>query len=236
MDKHELVFKNVEHLKEDALIDLFEIDNYGAFGSAGFANLYLVSAEQSGGNTVRYVNSRGNTKTYDPVPIAFGGVEVTGSNKLPTPKLFIGNVDGGMTDLSRDYDDLIGFRLIRLRTYKKYLKKIGNTTINQPAGADDAHFTPEVWYFNRKEEETKLGVTYQLASVFDIEGLSIPKRRLYPNFCPFAYRGPDCEYDGNDVPTGGEPDGCAKTLEACKDHFGKNKELRFGGFPTVQNN
>lgn len=234
MDKEQLVFQNVEQLKEDALIDLFEIDGSTAYNSSGFSNLYIVSPEQSAGNTVEYVNNNGVYVTYSPVPIAFGGVEVTGSNKLPTPKLFVGNVDGGMTDLSRDYDDLIGFRLIRIRTYKKYLKKIGSTPQTQPSGADDAHFTPEIWYFERKEQENKLGVTYQLASVFDIEGLSVPKRRMYPNFCPFAYRGPLCQYSGANVPTAGEPDGCAKTLEACKDHFGKNNNLRFGGFPTVQ--
>ena len=235
MDKNELVFSNVEQLKEDALIDLFTIDGSTAFQSSGFATLYLVSPEQSDGQTVEYVNKDNNLRTYKPVPIAFGGVEITGSNKLPTPKLFIGNIDGGMTDLSRDYDDLIGFRLVRIRTYKKYLFKIGSTSQNPPSNAKEAHFTPDIWYFNQKEQENKLGVTYQLASVFDIEGLSIPRRRLYPNYCPFAYRGPDCQYDGSDVPTAGQPDGCAKTLEACKQHFGNSNNLRFGGFPTAQN-
>jgi lambda family phage minor tail protein L len=233
MDNRNLVFNNVEQLKEDALIDLFTIDGDTAFQSSGFSTLYLVSPEQSGGQTVQYVNKDGNLRTYKPVPIAFGGVEITGSNKLPTPKLFIGNIDGGMTDLSRDYDDLIGFRLVRIRTYKKYLFKIGSSSQSTSSGS--AHFTPEIWYFNRKEQETKLGVNYQLASVFDIEGLSIPRRRMYPNFCPFAYRGPDCQYAGSNVPTAGEADGCAKTLEACKQHFGANNNLRFGGFPTVQN-
>lgn len=235
MDNRNLVFNNVEQLREDALIDLFTIDGDTAFQSSGFSTLYLVSPEQSGGETVEYVDKGGTYRTYKPVPIAFGGVEITGSNKLPTPKLFIGNVDGGMTDLSRDYDDLIGFRLVRIRTYKKYLRKIGSTSQNTPSNASEAHFTPDIWYFNRKEQETKLGVTYQLASVFDIEGLSIPRRRMYPNYCPFAYRGPDCQYAGSNVPTAGEADGCAKTLEACKQHFGNNNNLRFGGFPTAQN-
>ena len=235
MDKHKLVFKGAEQLKEDALLDLFEIDSFSAIGANNFSKLFLVSTEQSGGQTVKYVNHKGSLKTYNPVPIAFSGAHISGNNTLPTPKLMIGNIDGAMTDLSRDYDDLIGFRLIRIRTYRKYLYKIGDTVVNQSDNAKEAHFPPEIWYFDRKEQETKLGVTYQLASVFDIEGLKLPKRRAYPNFCPFAYRGPECRYAGPDVPTAGESDGCAKTLEACKAHFGATNPLRYGGFPTVQN-
>lgn len=235
MDKREIVFDNIEQLKEDALIDLFTIDGSAAVNAASFSTMFLVSPELSGGQTVEYVNLDGSYVTYNPVPIALGGVEISGSNKLPTPKLSIGNVDGYMTNLSQAYDDLIGFRLIRIRTYGKYLKSIGGTAvIPQIPNAASAHFTPEVWFFNRKEQETKLGVTYELASVFDIEGLSIPKRRLYANYCPFTYRGLECQYAGAAVPTAGEADGCAKTLEACKLHFGAANNLRFGGFPTVQ--
>lgn len=235
MDNRELSFSGVDQLKEDILIDLFEIDSHNSSVGKGFSSLYLVSTEQSGGQTVRYVNSKGQYQNYKPVPIALTGIEISGSNTLPTPKLSVGNVDGGMSDLAHDYDDLIGFRLTRIRTYKKYLHSIGGTFNSPPNGSDTAHFTPEVWYFDRKEQETKLGVIYQLASVFDIEGMQIPKRRAYPNFCTFAYRGPECQYSGPDVPTAGKPDGCSKTLNACMEHFGHQNNLRFGGFPTVQN-
>ena len=120
-----------------------------------------------------------------------------------------------MTD-SVDFDDLIGFRPIRIRTYGEFLLKL---VILRP-GATKMLTSPDTWYFNQKIEESKLGVSYELASIFDVEGLSIPKRRLYTNFCPFAYRGPDCKYAGPDVPTNGEPDGALETLDACQQHFG----------------
>ena len=219
--------------KEDALISLFIISGERSFMGDVFGRINIVSPEQSGGQAVRYVNEAGTEVVYNPSPIQFGGVEISGSNKLPTPKVRFANVDGGMTDLSRDFDDLIGFRLIRIRTYGKFLLKVGDT----PGASPDktAHFTPDTWYFNRKIDETKLGVSYELASIFDVEGLELPKRRLYTNFCPFAYRGPDCKYDGPDVPTDGESDGCSKTLDACEKHFGdQGDDLRYGGFPTSQ--
>lgn len=220
-------------LKEDALISLFIISGERAHQGNLFGRINIVSPEQTAGLPVTYVNEKGQEVVYNPSPVQFGGVEISGSNKLPTPKVRFANVDGGMTDLSRDFDDLIGFRLIRIRTYGKFLLKLGDTP--RPGADKNAHFTPDTWYFNRKIEESKLGVSYELASIFDVEGLSIPKRRLYTNFCPFAYRGPDCKYGGPDVPTNGEPDGCKKTLDACQQHFGKQgDDLRYGGFPTSQ--
>ena len=140
-------------LKEDALISLFIISGERAHQGNLFGRINIVSPEQTAGLPVTYVNEKGQEVVYNPSPVQFGGVEISGSNKLPTPKVRFANVDGGMT----------------------------------------AHFTPDTWYFNRKIEESKLGVSYELASIFDVEGLSIPKRRLYTNFCPFAYRGPDCK-------------------------------------------
>ena len=226
-------------LKEDALISLFIIDGEATTADRTFGRINLVSPEQTGGKSVDYVNESGTVVTYNPSPVAFGGVEITGSNKLPTPKIMFANVDGGMTDLSRDFDDLIGFKVIRIRTYGKYLKKVGSSPVS--SYDSNAHFTPDTWYFQRKMEESSLGVTYELASIFDVEGLRIPKRRMYANFCPFAYRGPDCNYSGGNVAYMNgygvqvAPDGCKKTLEACRDHFGPGAHYPYGGFPTAQN-
>ena len=221
-------------LKEDTLISLFIIDGQASTPTGSFGRINIVSPEQSGGQTVKYVNEQGQDVVYNPVPVRFGSVEISGSNKLPSPKVQFANVDAGLTALSRDYDALIGFKLIRLRTYAKFLLEIGGVT--GPSPDRTAHFTPDTWYFERKVEENKVSVSYELASIFDVEGLNIPGRRLYQNFCPFAYRGPDCQYAGPNVPTSGQADGCLKTLSACQQHFGaQNLDLRYGGFPTVQN-
>lgn len=221
-------------LKEDTLISLFIIDGQRSTLNGSFGRINIVSPELTGGESVQYVNESGTLVTYNPVPVSFGGVELSGSNKLPSPKVRFANVDGGMTDLSRDFDDLIGFRIIRIRTYSKFLRKVGLTVLS--TYDPNAHFNPDTWYFNRKIEESKLSVSYELASIFDVESLSIPRRRLYSNFCPFAYRGPDCQYAGPNVSTNGKADGCLKTLDACQRHFGaQGQDLRYGGFPTAQN-
>jgi len=223
-------------LKEDSLIQLFILDaDNSSLQDRWAGRLFLVSPEQTEGKAVKYVDDTPQrvVREYKPTPISFGSVTISGSNKLPTPKVIFANVDGGMTDLSRDFDDLIGFKIVRIRTYAKFLHSIGGVV--QSTFDSGAHFTPDTWYFQRKTDENKLGVTYELASVFDVEGLRIPRRRLYSNFCPFEYRGPDCTYAGPNVPTAGQADGCEKSLAACRAHFGANNDLRYGGFPTVQN-
>lgn len=211
-------------MQQDALINLYIIDGSHLSPKWG-GKIYLVSPEQTGGKSVRYVDERLDATSlvnYQPVPIAASDFKLTGSNRLPNPKLSIANVDGQMTSLSYDFDDLIGFRLWRLRTYAKYLHSVGGVAQSTYDAA--AVFTPELWWFNRKTEETNLGVIYELASAMDIEGLQIPTRKLYANFCPFAYGSPECGSTSTKLT-------CAKTLEDCKER--NSEPYPFGGFPAT---
>jgi lambda family phage minor tail protein L len=211
-------------MKEDALIHLFIIDGSHLSLSWG-GKIFLVSPEQTGGKVVRYIDDRLSGSflvNYQPVPIQATDFEISGSNRLPTPKLAIANIDGQFTNLSYDFDDLIGFRLWRIRTYGKYLNAIGG--VSQPTYDPNAYFTPDLWYFNRKTEESKLGVIYELASALDLEGLSVPQRRIYPNFCPFAYGSPECGSTSSLA-------NCSKTLGACRNR--NAAPFPFGGFPAA---
>ena len=221
------VINESRRLTQDSPITLYHISGEASSLASSWNNdLFLVSPEESGGHPVEYVDRDDNVRTYTPIPIAAGGFELSGSNNLPQPRLQISNIDGQMTLYNFDFEDLIGFSLTRIRTYAKYLKSIDG--VDTGSFDRDAHWTPDTWWFNRKVNESKLGVTYELTSVFDLEGLAIPKRRMYSNFCPFDYRGPECQYSGSAVSS---PDVCPKTLDACRQRFGNN--LRFGGFPAV---
>ena len=225
------VINEARSLVEDARLDLYIIDGTAVFPSSPPAIQYLVSPEQSGGQTIEYVDDGGTLRTYQPVPVSATGFELTGSNKLPAPSLTIANVDRAFTVLSDGYDDLLGFRFVRLSTYAKFVRRVGGGAVQATYDAN-AHHAPDEWYFNRKVEETKLTITWELASIFDNEGITIPRRRIYANYCPFVYRGPECQWAGS------EPAGettCNKSLEACERRFGgAGLGLRFGGFPTAQ--
>ena len=220
-------------LKSDSSVDLYTIDS----GSTKTANdwagrIDLVSANQVNGQRVEYFNVLGKEVDssapefveYKPFHLSVSGFEISGANKLPQPKVTFSNMDGGFSDLNKDYDDLVGFKLIRIRTYAKFLRSINDVV--QGTYNSDAHFHPDVWYFNRKMEETNQYCVYELGSVFDVEGIRFPKRRMYSNYCPFVYKGPDCQSTSTHA-------SCPKTLEACKVRF-NDVNMRFGGFPTAQ--
>lgn len=215
-------------LKSDAAIDLFTIDIGSTRTVAAFSAINMVPAHQSDGKSVVYINAAARKfeeeVLYKPFHLSVNGFEINGSNKLPQPKATFSNMDASFTDLNAQFDDLVGFKLIRTRTYAKFLKKINGVT--QGGFNANAHFQPDIWMFNRKMEENNQFCVYELGSVFDVEGIRYPRRRMYSNYCPFVFKGPDCKNTNDDFSV------CGKTLAQCKERFGDD-DLRFGGFPTA---
>ncbi len=208
----------------DAAIELYTVDigsTRTAKGWAGPRN--FVPANQTNGKTVDYVNLAGSVVQYSPTHMSVSGFEINGSNKLPQPKVTFSNMDAFFTDLNSDFDDLVGFRLIRIRTFAKFLSRIDGVRV--PTADTNAHFHPDIWMFNRKMEENNQYCVYELGSLFDVEGIRYPRRRMYSNYCPFIYQGPDCQNTSSFAT-------CGKTLAQCKERFG-SADLRFGGFPTA---
>jgi len=217
-------------LKSDASIDLFTVDIGSSRTAKNWSGpINMVPANQSDGKSVKYANVPANRLqeliTYQPFHMSVNGFEISGSNKLPQPKVTFSNMDASFTDLNTDFDDFVGFKLIRTRTYAQFLAAIDG--VPQATFNANAHFQPDIWYFNRKMEENNQFCVYELASIFDVEGIRYPRRRMYSNYCPFVYKGPDCQ---NTNPAFNK---CGKTLAQCKERFG-NDDLRFGGFPTAR--
>jgi|TARA_B100000073_G_scaffold203362_2_gene168633 lambda family phage minor tail protein L len=218
-------------LKSDASIDLFTIDVGSSVTTKNWAGpINMVPANQSNGKSVAYANIPAGKPeelvTYRPFHMSVNGFEINGSNKLPQPKVTFSNMDASFTDLNKDFDDFVGFRLIRTRTYAKFLAEVDGIPV--PTFSADAHFQPDIWMFNRKMEENNQYCVYELASIFDVEGIRYPRRRMYSNYCPFVFKGPDC------LNTNSNFSKCGKTLAQCKERFGDDADLRFGGFPTAR--
>lgn len=171
--------------------------------------------------------------TYQPVPVESSGWEYKGSGTLPRPTMRVSNIGSIVSHITRPYNDLIGAKLVRRRTLAKYLD-------DQPT-ASDAEFQPEVYYVQRKVGENNVAIEFELNSVFDLEGMKIPRRRMLSNICLWRYRGPECGYTGGPVAdiwdnptTDPNNDRCGKRLDSCKLRFGANSELPFGGFPGLR--
>lgn len=172
--------------------------------------------------------------TYIPLPLQATGFELNTSGQLERPSITFANVGLAITGLTNTYDDLVGATVQRIRTLTTYLD-------GQPNADPDAYWGPDEWIVEQKTNETKMSVTFQLSVPFDLEGRSLPGRRLLREQCQWIYRDNiGCHYNGasywdaNDTVVATlAQDACGKRLESCRLRFGSGSRLPFGGFPGL---
>jgi len=225
-------YEELAKLNPSAIIELFELhlDNT-LHGSTDVYRFHAGANADVDGNVVF------NGNTYTRIPVKADGFEFTNTGTLPRPTLTISNLDGTMTTLlllvnaTTAGNDLGGAEVRRIRTLKKFLD--GESTADP-----NAKFPDERWYVDRKANESRDSVTFELASKFDLAGQKIPKRQIIANICQWKYRSSECSYtgtdyydvNGNEVTTEAQ-DVCGKRVASCKLRFGENAELPFGSFP-----
>lgn len=122
-----------------------------------------------------------------------------------------------------------------------------NPTANGSAGFDD-----DVWWVHQKTSENKQAVTFQLASVLDVSGVTLPGRQILANCCSWQYRtwngtgfdysNATCPYtgsamfdaNGNPV-TSGSQDKCSlQLISGCGARYPGGVTVPFGGFPAAR--
>jgi lambda family phage minor tail protein L len=177
---------------------------------------------------------------YDAFPLEVEGFEFNGNGQVPRPRLRVANVTGAITALVLTYQDLVGARITRKRTLARYLDAVNFEGAINPTEDPAAEFADDIYYIDRKSRETRDVVEFELAASFDLEGVSLPRRQIVQNVCPWRYRGSECGYagvnhfDANDLSVGSSSqDVCGKRLSSCQARFGTHEELPFGGFPAA---
>jgi lambda family phage minor tail protein L len=225
-------YEELAKINPSAIIELFELRlDSTLHGSSDVYRFHAGANADVDGNIVF------NSQTYTRIPIKAEGFEYSNTGTLPRPTLSISNLDGTMTTLlllvnaTTAGNDLGGAEVRRIRTLKKYLD-------GESAADPNARWPEERWFVDRKANESRDQVTFELASKFDLAGQKIPKRQVIANVCQWKYRSSECSYtgsnyfdvNGNSVSTLAE-DVCGKRVASCKLRFGDTAELPFGSFP-----
>ena len=225
-------FEELAQIAPSAIVELFELtlDNtlHGSTDTYRWHN---------GANANVTGNIVWNGNSYIRLPVQAEGFEYNNRGTLPRPTLSVSNLDGTMTTLlllvngTTPGNDLGGAQVKRIRTLKKYLD-------GETAADPHAKFPDEIWFIDRKANETRDAVTFELASKFDLAGIKLPKRQLIANICQWEYRSSECSYTGTDYFDANDNsvvsesnDKCGKRLGSCKKRFGDTAELPFGSFP-----
>lgn len=226
-----VITSEIQKLAPSAVIELFVLDL--SLFDEGVVRFH------AGTNELRtQLVWQGNV--YEPFPITVEGFEFNANGQVPRPKLKVANVTGSITALILSYQDLVGAKITRKRTLLKYLDSVNFSTGTNLSADPTAEFADDVFYIDRKSRETRDVVEFELAASFDLEGVSLPRRQIVQNVCPWSYRGAECGYTGSayfnandEAATTRTQDACGKRLLSCQMRYGSNAELPFGGFPAA---
>jgi lambda family phage minor tail protein L len=139
---------------------------------------------------------------YLPIPVETDGFEVNANGQLARPKMRISNKDYFATDLLINNDDLQFAKIIRKRTFVKYLDDV-NFDGGNPWGQADAsaELSNDTFVVGQKTAENKTFIELELTSPLDLENFEINNRLIMSRYCSWHYRGNGCNYRGIPIAT-----------------------------------
>jgi lambda family phage minor tail protein L len=203
--------KQVISLTPDAIVDLYSINfsnlqtNFAELESElgvtlGVEPIYRFCPMINSTNPIFWQG-----EPYQPLPMSMEGFEHNSDGRLPRPKLRIANPEGLLSVIVHSNSDFANCKVTRKRTYARFLddENFGNRNLNEagrnPFGeaSPSAHFPDDVFFINRKVEENKNFIEFELASPLELEGAKVPARIILSDYCPWKYRcSVGCGYKG----------------------------------------
>lgn len=173
------------------LISLYELDG----SNIGLSVIYRFYAGTNEMN--RPITFDGNE--YMAFPVFAEGFEMDGKGSLPRPKISVSNINGFISNIILQNENIIGAVFKRIRVYARFLDAVNFPNGKNPYGTPDpeAGYTPDIFYINRKANENAQVVQFELISQIELENVSLPRRTILASICPFRFRDPaSCGYAG----------------------------------------
>lgn len=186
------------------IVDLFEVTINPM--SASPATIYLYRGLDKNALSIWFSNKTGTIKNeYFAFPIEMTDVNVTSDGPASRPTLTVANVisaakvTAGNTEtvgpdektletILSDFgitsnEDLLGAKVTRRRTLEEHLL----TSTSNPS--IPIEFPSYVYYIDRISGESKISVSFELSSPFDLEGVRVPHREIIGRYCSWKYQG-----------------------------------------------
>jgi hypothetical protein len=177
---------NLFLLDNTSVLDLFEIklnDFDGYFRFHGSKNLKS--------------NIIFKGKEYLFIPCEISNLEYSSEGKQNRPTLSIANVNNYISNLIKDRRDLIGKRFYRKKILTKDLDDInfgGSNKNTLGASSFSSFISVDTFIIQKKNSENKDKVEFQLANILDLDGQTVPSRKVYNDICQWQYRACGCNY------------------------------------------
>lgn len=157
----------------------FEQEIIKPFTSA-YIELFTLDTTNIGGSTIfRYTPMTQSSavvvwqgQNYLPFPIEATGFNMTSDGGAPAkPRLAVSNVSGFLMAAILELGDIVGAKLIRCRTFSRFLD-------TGPNPDPDAHAPYDIYLVDQKTLHTKTMIEWSLISQIDRPDIFLPKRRV----------------------------------------------------------
>lgn len=182
---------------------------------------------------------------YAPIPIEMDDITHR-QGAQDRPKLRVGNANNALTPARIALRDLVGGQITRIRTFERFLD----------GGSEPGAFyrSREVYSIDRMVQDNGVFIEWELAAISDQQGLKIPARPMFKDYCTYKYRRWDaanelfvyarhcaCPYtadeyfdiNGNPTDDPAEDD-CSKRLQTgCEPRYPEPEIVPFQGFPGI---
>lgn len=140
--------------------------------------LYEIDLTDIGGDIFRFADNSNagatitfKTHIWTPFPITITGIGSTQGEAPAKPVLVVSNVNKVLQAAVASLGDVIGGKVTRYRTFRKFLAD--GTSPN-----DNAHAPPDVYIIDQKTSHNKTNITWNLISKMDIEDDKLPGRQM----------------------------------------------------------
>jgi lambda family phage minor tail protein L len=176
-----MILNDIQQADLGILLTFYELDL--SMIAAGTTPTYWVQAtqESESGSFCVYQPIVWRSITWNPIDLQVDQWSTSSKGALPRPKITLANVLGLLTPSIQEYGDMVGGKIIRYRTFSKYLD-------GQPGADPTAQFPPDTWIVNKKIMQNKLMVQFELACWIDQQVLFLPARQVLRDYCLWRYR------------------------------------------------
>jgi len=173
------VISDIQSINPSSIIELFALTTTAAIhGSDTTYRFHAGSSLNSNGEIVWAGN------TYQRFPVQAEGFAYQ-KGQIPRPTLTVSNVLGTITSIlltanqTTTGNDLTGATVTRIRTLAKFIDAVNFAGNVNPYGTPDpnAEFPQEIYAIDRKSQETRDIVVFELAAPIDLIGVRAPKRQ-----------------------------------------------------------
>lgn len=240
------ITSDVQKLEPGNRIQLIEVDGSKFGGPVLRFHAYNIphTPEEidTAGETIESKSIWWQGNEYSTWPYEIEGIAKNSDGSPARPTLRVGNIDSVISALCLEFDDMVQAKITIYDTFSHYLDAVNFPDGNETANPDECF--KQVFYIDKKSTEIAgESIEFELASPFDLQGVSIPARQIH-NLCEWSLRGwyrtgNGCSYcgtkyfdkNGNQVD---DPalDMCGGLTTDCKKRFGEDEPNDFGGFPA----